>query len=222
MPDHEEVEPEKTARVGAELVAREIARSIEKGVFVPGQRLREQQIADRFGLSRAPVREALRLLESQGVVVIEPMRGARVVRLDDSGFVELRLIRSSLSAVVAELAAAAPSSQKKKDFVLKAEGFLEELKNGACAETAYEVVRELNRALGALSPSIRAKSLLLSLGAGREILQMTGLRTKARRLQVGQTWLRMANAIERGDQKGASDAMRYLYTSALKFHLGKQ
>ncbi len=204
-------------RVGAEFVARETARAIERGEYGPGQRLREQEIADRFGLSRAPVREALRLLESQGLVVIEAMRGARVVFLDEASFHEMLLIRSALSAVIAKLAAAAPPSDMKNQFVAQANQLVDQAISGAEAPTIYEGVRNHNRMLGKISPSTRAKSMMLGLGAGREAFQMRALRTKARRIQVARTWLKLAIAIEDGDTTGAARAMQALFDTSAAF-----
>lgn len=59
-------------------VAERLADDIEALVYAPGERLSEEAIAQRFGVSRAPVREALRLLAQEEIVLIEPRRGARV------------------------------------------------------------------------------------------------------------------------------------------------
>lgn len=204
-------------RVGAEFVARGIARAIERGEYGPGQRLREQEIADRFGLSRAPVREALRLLESQGLVVIEAMRGARVVHLNEASFHEMLLIRAALSSVIAELAAAAPPNRLKADFVAQAKELLEQAMDDADVNTVYQGVRNHNRMLGKVSPSTRARSMMLGLGAGREAFQMRALRTKARRVQVARTWLKLATAIHDGDTKSAARTMQTLYENSAAF-----
>ena len=57
-----------------------IRTAIVENRYEPGQRLVEQRIAEEFGLSRTPVREALRRLEAEGLVVAERNRGARVRR----------------------------------------------------------------------------------------------------------------------------------------------
>ncbi|MES2682149.1 MAG: GntR family transcriptional regulator [Pseudomonadota bacterium] len=58
---------------------RRLLRDILTGVYGPGDRIREAEVAERFGISRAPVREALRVLEQDGLVVIAPFRGASVI-----------------------------------------------------------------------------------------------------------------------------------------------
>lgn len=73
----------RARRQNANDISEEIIRLIQARVFSPGDRLREQELAERFNLSRGPIREALRLLEARAVVRIEPMRGATVSRLSD-------------------------------------------------------------------------------------------------------------------------------------------
>lgn len=66
-----------SARVAAVLRA-----EILDGRLSPGTRIRQEEVAERLGSSRLPVREALRMLDAEGLVVIEPNRGARIPVLD--------------------------------------------------------------------------------------------------------------------------------------------
>ena len=79
--------------------------SIIDGEFKPGTRLRESDLAEKFGLSRTPVREALRRLESAGLVVHEANKGAIVRQLDYQSANELYLMREVLEGTAAGLAA---------------------------------------------------------------------------------------------------------------------
>ncbi|UQS24394.1 GntR family transcriptional regulator [Amycolatopsis thermalba] len=74
------------------------------GVFPPGERLTELDLSHRLDVSRTPVREALRRLESDGLVE-SGQRGVMVVRLSDGELREAYLVRASLEALTAELAA---------------------------------------------------------------------------------------------------------------------
>ncbi len=78
---------------------------IEEGRLAPGTRLRELALAGRLGLSRTPVREALKRLELQGIVVHEPHHGAVVASLDYGRTAELYLLREVLEGTAARLAA---------------------------------------------------------------------------------------------------------------------
>ncbi|MEO0487420.1 MAG: GntR family transcriptional regulator [Pseudomonadota bacterium] len=79
--------------------------SIREGVFQPGDRLREEEVAERLQLSRTPVREALRRLEADGIVEHRPRQGAIVRRLTHTEVVELYEMRVVLERTAAEMAA---------------------------------------------------------------------------------------------------------------------
>ena len=79
--------------------------ALRDGLFVPGDRLREEDVADRLGLSRTPIREALRRLEADGIVEHQPRLGAIVRKLSHAEIVELYEMRVVLERTAAELAA---------------------------------------------------------------------------------------------------------------------
>lgn len=82
---------------------------IRVGDLLPGTRLREVEIADRLGASRTPVREAIRLLESDGLVAHVPRLGATIRTLDYPEIMELYEMRSVIEGTTARLAARAAS-----------------------------------------------------------------------------------------------------------------
>lgn len=208
-----------SARVGAMRVAQELARSIEKGEYLPGQRLKEQELADRFNLSRAPIREALRLLESQGLAVIEQMRGARVARPDEASFHETLLIREALSSVVAELAAendTAEAQEKKVHFLKQTLKLADQAKNDADIQTIYAGLRANMRTLSEISLSTRAQELLRAISGGREAFQAYALQSKKRRIEAAETWVVLAQAVLAGDTLKAANTIRDLYRNSMK------
>jgi DNA-binding GntR family transcriptional regulator len=75
------------------------------GELEPGQRLIEREIADRLGVSRTPLRECIRKLESEGLVEHLPRKGCVVRRVSVSEVVEVFMIRSSLEPLASRLAA---------------------------------------------------------------------------------------------------------------------
>ncbi len=78
---------------------------IEDGNLPPGTRLREAELAERLAISRTPVREALKRLELQGLVVHEPHHGAVVAALEYGQVTEMYLLREVLEGTAARLAA---------------------------------------------------------------------------------------------------------------------
>ena len=89
----------------AENVYQSLARSIREGHYNPGDRIRETVVSKELGVSRTPVREALRRLQSERRVILEPQRGAIVAELDRHEVVELYQLRQQLEAVAARFAA---------------------------------------------------------------------------------------------------------------------
>jgi DNA-binding GntR family transcriptional regulator len=94
------------AGTSAERVYDDLRAAIIGGEYAPGERLRAEALAARFGTSRTPVREALMLLEGDGLVEIEPRRGAVVRSFDPADLVDLYEVRALLEARAAGLAAA--------------------------------------------------------------------------------------------------------------------
>lgn len=95
QPDHEAtgaVEPEKDG-VSSRRIADHLRSAILSGELAPGTRLRQEELAERLGSSRIPVREALRMVEADGLVTIKSYSGARVAKLDYDEFNTAYLIR---------------------------------------------------------------------------------------------------------------------------------
>jgi DNA-binding GntR family transcriptional regulator len=79
--------------------------AIREGRFQPGDRLGEADVSEWLGVSRTPVREALRRLASEGLLVRGPWNGMRVIKLDQQQVVELYAVREMLEGAAARLAA---------------------------------------------------------------------------------------------------------------------
>lgn len=82
-----------------------LVQAIEAGELSPGARLRETELATRFGVSRTPIREGLKQLEAQGLARHEPNRGMVIPVLDNDEINELYVIREVLEGTAARLAA---------------------------------------------------------------------------------------------------------------------
>src|SRR5215216_5040510 len=89
----------------AEAIRQRLADDILHGVYPPGARLDEKRLAERFRLSRTPVREALRQLISAGLVEMRPHRGAIVLLPSEAALAEMFEVMGELEASCARLAA---------------------------------------------------------------------------------------------------------------------
>lgn len=89
----------------AEYVRRVLRQEIIDGKLPPGAKLKQVAIAERLGVSPTPVREALRLLQSEHMVVLTPSQGVIVTDFDDEALVGFYLIRARIEGLCARMAA---------------------------------------------------------------------------------------------------------------------
>ena len=87
-----------------EVVFNTLRQAIIKGELLPGQRLTELQLSEELGVSRTPVREAIRKLELEGLVVMLPRRGATVAGITKKHLMDVLDIRRALEELAIELA----------------------------------------------------------------------------------------------------------------------
>ena len=83
----------------SEEIAETLRDEIIAGVYKPRQRLIEEELSDRFFVSRTPIREALKELESAGLIAIEPYKGAFVADRNPSEIRDIYELRSVLEGV---------------------------------------------------------------------------------------------------------------------------
>ena len=89
----------------SEIVRKAVEEKIIYGELMPGSRLFEEELVEQFNISRSPIREALKILEHDGLVLIEPRRGARVAQLSITDLDEVYATRVALESLAAAQAA---------------------------------------------------------------------------------------------------------------------
>ena len=87
-----------------DVVFNTLRQAILKGELEPGERLMEIQLADRLGVSRTPIREAIRKLELEGLVLMIPRKGAEVAKISEKSLRDVLEVRRSLEELAIELA----------------------------------------------------------------------------------------------------------------------
>lgn len=87
-----------------DVVFNTLRRAILKGELEPGERLMEIALANKLGVSRTPIREAIRKLELEGLVVMIPRKGAEVARITEKDLRDVLEVRTSLEKLAIELA----------------------------------------------------------------------------------------------------------------------
>lgn len=97
-----------------DVVFQALRQAIITGEFSPGERLMEVKIANKLGVSRTPVREAIRMLELEGLVLMIPRRGAEVARITEKELQDALEVRTAIEELSVELACARIDEEGKK------------------------------------------------------------------------------------------------------------
>jgi len=137
-------------------IAALLRERIITGDLRPGEPLRQRELAERFGVSVTPVREALRWLESEGLVRHDAHKGSTVVKADAGGTKEKYQIRAALEGLAASLAAPKISDEDIGEL----ESYNERL---ADVTLGPEEINDLNRTLHFRIYEIAGSPLLLAL-----------------------------------------------------------
>jgi DNA-binding GntR family transcriptional regulator len=94
-----------TAKTRQEAAVEALREAIVDGIYTPGQRLRQQELAQQYGCSVIPIREALHQLAAEGFVVLDPQRGARVATFNGRMLEEIFEVRIALERIAVHRAA---------------------------------------------------------------------------------------------------------------------
>jgi DNA-binding GntR family transcriptional regulator len=125
-------------------IANAIRHGVSTGRFAMGSRLRQEALAAEFGVSRTPIREALRKLQAEGLIVFEPRRGALVRGPAPREIREAYRVRAELEGLAAELAAGWIADVELRDLAHAERRFGElvaEVSSAAARREAMDVQR---------------------------------------------------------------------------------
>lgn len=99
-----------------EMVYEELKMQILTGTIIPGTRMMEVELAEEMGVSRTPIREAIRKLEKEGLVTIEPRRGAYASQISTGDMVEILEVRQNMEGLAAFFAASRMKSDQLEEL----------------------------------------------------------------------------------------------------------
>ncbi len=117
-----------------EIVYEELKRQIMVGEIAPGTRMMEVDLAYEMGVSRTPVREAIRKLEKEGLVTIEPRRGAYASDISAKEMVDVLEVRQDLEGMAAGLAAQKIKDEDKEQLAQVTRNYREAVESGDVQE----------------------------------------------------------------------------------------
>lgn len=113
-----------------DVVFNTLRKAILRGNLEPGERLREIHLADKLGVSRTPIREAIRKLELEGLVVMIPRKGAVVAEITEKSLRDVLEVRRALEALAVRLACEKILDEEVEELKVAAKAFEEALETG--------------------------------------------------------------------------------------------
>ncbi|MBE7718629.1 GntR family transcriptional regulator [Lacrimispora indolis] len=119
-----------------DVVFNTLRQAILKGELAPGERLMEIQLAERLGVSRTPIREAIRKLELEGLVLMVPRKGAEVAKISEKSLRDVLEVRRSLEELAIELACQRMTQESVEELEKKQEEFKQAVEDGNAMEIA--------------------------------------------------------------------------------------
>lgn len=192
-----------------------ILHAIDGGVYRPGDRLVESELADRFGVSRTPIREALQRLETQSLLARDG-RSLVVASLDHNQMAELYVVRSELECLAARLAARHVTREEVRVLRQMIEDDQMRLDDPvALAQSNRRFHRQLHRAshnrylVQQLDLVYRSMALMTS----------TSLAAEGRSARALEEHTAIVDAIENGDSDAAGMALHAHISTAFETRL---
>ena len=193
----------------AEQIADRIAESIIGGMYAPGDRISEQELADLFEVSRGPVREALRILESEDFVRILPRRGTVVTKLAPQEVEDIFHVRASLMGLAGRL-----TTERITPYVEQGlKWSLTQIDRLAAAEDTDEFLRlayQLSMFLAESSQNEKLEAMILSMARLTLPLTRRALTNARNRKMWAKNWHDIATAALAGDADAADKAAHKL------------
>jgi DNA-binding GntR family transcriptional regulator len=189
---------------------------ISSGKLIPGDRLRETELASRIGLSRTPIREAIKRLETEGVVTHKPQVGAVIKTLSQQEIVELYEMRIMLETSASSMAAKHASEAETRTLMTLNSKMLE-------ARLDSYKVAELNRQFHiCIVNAARNRYLANSYKNLSTILVILGHTTLTTPERVKSVFIQhqaIIDALSKGDDQEASGAMTIHMETSLDYRL---
>jgi DNA-binding GntR family transcriptional regulator len=188
----------------ADYVFRTLRDAIREGRLKQGERLREEDVAQRLGVSRTPVREALRQLAARGLVEDAPGRGLLVVELSQQQVIELYAMRRMLEGAAARFAAQ-HASPAEAELLRR---LAAECRDAKTPAKMAQRNRAFHRAIYEAAHNRYLQQALDDLGNALALLPSTTFRQRGRAATAYAEHMRIADAIARRDADAAETAAR--------------
>lgn len=183
----------------------EILRLIQTGEAKPGEIVTERLLAGRLSMSRTPIRDALLILEGEGLLIRQGSRGLQIRKVQIEEYMDTLQIRMMLEPPVARMTAGKIPAEKIQELRAALNGLLENSESEADRERVRGVDEELHGGLASASGNPQLAQIIQTL---RRQTQIFDLRAMPERLEeTCKEHLRLLDAVEAGDGEAAEKAM---------------
>lgn len=188
-------------------IVRRLTDDILRGTYLPGQRLKEQELAQKLGTSRAPIREAFRMLERKGLIEVLPWRGVRVVELSRDEISDLFDARAHMFSFTAREAAVTATETQRKRIQSKINELVRRT-NAGCDEREYkELTNDISSELYAMVRNRYLREFIENLR--QKMLWhycYMGISSYESRQEANRYWRDLSRALIRRDESAAGIA----------------
>lgn len=194
--------------------------AIRTGEIQPGQTLTERGLAEKIGVSRTPVREAIRKLEEQGIVTHEPHKGVKVITLSVDKVAQLYDVRELLEG----LAARKLAERHTPEGIDELTALIDEAEQEAMANHVPELARinsEFHLSLARLSGNIYLEAIMNMLQTQIGLMMSASLSTSGRPLQNISEHKMLIDAIRSGDGEFAESIAKHHVRNAREHAMQK-
>lgn len=190
-----------------EKILETIREAILKGNLKPGEKVAEPELAERFGISRTPIREAFRQLESEGYLTVIPRKGAVVAALSERDVQEFYAIKSILEGYAASLAAMS-LTEKELERLEAVNQKLRALAKEGDVRSFYRVHNEFHEIFLKAADNIKLYELIHQLGMKFNRLRMASLSVKGRMEISVEEHEKLLDAFRRKDGDAAENLVK--------------
>lgn len=197
-----------------------LTHDIITGLYLPGERLKEQEIASRMGVSRAPLRETFRVLERNGLIEIMPRRGVRVVEPSVAEVKQLFEARADMFALCAARVAQHGDDKDINEIESHIQVLIERTEAG-CDERMYKTLTNdiSSMMYGAIKNRYLSDMMLVLRQKMFWHYCYLGTSTRERRRDSNLYWAQLATALKTRDVAGASQAAQTIMNASKEFAL---
>ena len=190
-----------------DVVFNTLRKAILTGELKPGERLLEIQLANQLGVSRTPIREAIRKLELEGLVIMMPRRGAEVAQITEKDLRDVLEVRRALDALCAELACDRITEEEKQKLKAACDEF-EKATNTGDATTIAAADVALHDIIVAATRNQRLIQLINNLSEQMYRYRFEYIKDENQHNNLVEEHRMIYESIVRGDKEGAAKAAK--------------